>query len=65
MDEQKGRNVAKRLGLNVTGTIGILLKAEKLHLIDSTYEKIRDLKGKGFYLSDALLDDISKFKKSK
>lgn len=65
MDEQKGRNVAKRLGLNVTGTIGILLKAEKLHLIGSAYEKMRDLKGKGFYVSDALLDDISKFKNSK
>ncbi len=65
MDEQKGRNVAKRLGLNVTGTIGILLKAEKLHLIGNAYEKIRDLKGKGFYVSDALLDDISKFKNSK
>jgi len=61
MDELKGRNIAKGLGLNVTGTVGILLKAEKLHFIASAYEKMRELKGKGFYISDQLLDEISKF----
>jgi predicted nucleic acid-binding protein len=64
MDDQKGRTIAKKLGLKLTGTIGILLKAEKLHFIGSAYEKVRELKGKGFYIADALLDDISKFRVS-
>jgi len=64
MDDQKGRKVAKTLGLTFTGTIGILLKAEKLLLIESAHEKIKELKEKGFYVSDELLDDISRFKKS-
>lgn len=65
MDEQKGRAIARKLGLRVTGTIGILLKAEKLNLIDSAHKKMRDLKGQGFYVSDALLDDIAGVKHQK
>lgn len=65
MDEQKGRSIARRLELHVTGTIGILLKAEKLNLIESAQKKMRELKGQGFYVSDALLDDIAGFKHQK
>ena len=62
IDDLKARKVAETLELNVTGTIGILLKAEKLGLIDSAYNKARELRDKGFYVSGQLLDDISKFK---
>jgi predicted nucleic acid-binding protein len=48
--------------LTVTGTIGILLKAEKVGLIDSAHDKARELRDKGFYVSEQLLDDISKHK---
>jgi len=37
-----------------------LLKAEKLGLIESAYAKARELKDKGFYVSDELMEDISK-----
>lgn len=63
MDDQKARKVAETLGLNVTGTIGILLKAEKMGLIKSSYEKAKDLRAKGFFVSDELLEDILKFMK--
>ena len=36
------------------------LKAEKLGLIDSAHDKTKELRNKGFYVSDQLLDDISK-----
>ena len=62
IDDLKARKVAETLELSVTGTIGILLKAEKLGLIDSAYNKARELRDKGFYVSGQLLDDISKFK---
>lgn len=61
IDDQKARKVAKTLGLNITGTIGILLKAENLGLIESAYRKTKELREKGFYVSDELLDGISNF----
>lgn len=33
LDERKGRSVAKRLGLKVTGTFGIIIKAKDEGLI--------------------------------
>ena len=62
VDDLKARKVAETLNLNLTGTIGVLLKAEKLKLIDSAYDKTKELRDKGFHVSDQLLDDISKFK---
>lgn len=60
IDDLKARKIAETLGLDITGTIGILLKAEKLGLIESAYAKARELKDKGFFVSDELLEDISK-----
>lgn len=62
IDDLKARKVAETLELNVTGTIGILLKAENMALIESAYDKAKELRDKGFYVSDQLLDDISKRK---
>ena len=64
IDDLKARKVAERLGLNVTGTIGILLKAEEMGFIESAYNKAKELKDKGFHISDELLKDISKFKRT-
>jgi len=62
IDDLTARNVAKELGIKVTGTIGILLKAERAGLVKSAYEKATELKKKGFYLPDALLAKIKRFK---
>ena len=56
IDDVKARQVAERLELKVTGTIGVLLKAEKSGLINNAYEKITELKEKGFYISTELLN---------
>jgi len=48
--------------LIISGSIGVLLKAEKLGLIDSAFKKAQELKDKGFYVSDELLGKLSKFK---
>ena len=63
MDDLKARKVAENLGLKITGTIGILLKAESLALIDSAYDKAKELRDKGFYISDQLLDSLSRYSK--
>ena len=61
IDDLKARKVAETLGLKVTGTIGVLLRAEKLGFIESAYKKTKELREKGFYVSNELLDNISKF----
>jgi predicted nucleic acid-binding protein len=63
IDDLKARQVAEKLGIKVTGTIGILIKAEKARLINNAYEKAKELREKGFYVSDELLDEIKKFLK--
>lgn len=62
IDDSKARKIAEKLGVKVTGTIGVLLKAENLGLITSSYKKAIELREKGFYVSDELLEDIRLFK---
>ncbi len=62
IDDLKARNVAENLGLSLSGSIGVLLKAEKLGLIDSASKKTRELKETGFHVSNKLLAQISKYK---
>ena len=62
IDDSKARKVAENMGLKVTGTIGVLMKAERLGLIGSAYDKARELREKGFYVSEELIEEISRFK---
>ena len=64
IDDSKARRVAENMGLKVTGTIGVLMKAERIGLIESAHDKVRELREKGFYVFDELMDDIAKFEKS-
>lgn len=54
IDELQGRQEAERLGLRVTGTVGVLAEAAKLGLIDlkSTLTRLQQT---SFYISPALL----------
>ena len=54
MDENKGRSVAKRLGLKVTGTIGVLIKAKEKGLIGAGKDILAKLEKHGFWLSERL-----------
>ena len=54
LDESKGRLVAKRLGLKVTGTLGIIVKAKDRGLIKSGKEILDKLEEHGFWLSERL-----------
>ncbi len=58
IDDMKARNVAKELKIKITGTIGILINAEKSGIIKSAYKKAIELRKKGFYLPDGLLKQI-------
>lgn len=58
LDEALGRYHAKHAGLKVTGTIGILIKAKKLELISELKPLIFELKEKGVWLSESLIERI-------
>lgn len=62
IDDLKARKVAVALGLTISGSIGILLKAEKIGLIENAYKKAVELKNKGFYVSEELLAEMLKHK---
>lgn len=56
LDEREGRKVAKSLGLNVTGILGILLRAKQVGELESLHPVINDLMNKaGFRIAPELL----------
>ncbi|MDF5720889.1 MAG: DUF3368 domain-containing protein [Rhizonema sp. PD37] len=59
LDEREGRKIAKRLGLRVTGILGILLRAEQVNDLSSLPEVINQLREQaGFRIAPALLSEI-------
>jgi len=58
LDEALGRYHAKHAGLKVTGTIGVLIKAKKLGLISELKPLIFELREKGVWLSESLIEKI-------
>ncbi|MEA2068772.1 MAG: DUF3368 domain-containing protein [Verrucomicrobiota bacterium] len=61
LDDLAARNVAVELGLNVTGTLGVLLAAyKKGHLLDLS-GVVNQLKASGFRISSELVTSILKF----
>lgn len=58
IDEIKGRRIAKALQINIIGTVGIILLANKRGLISNPLDLILLLVNNGFRLSDKLLKMI-------
>lgn len=59
IDEHDGRTMALKLGLQVTGVIGILIRAKDRQLIPNVLPLLELLRREiGFYLSDRLLDVV-------
>lgn len=58
IDEIKGRKIARSLNIDIIGTIGIILLADKKGLIKDAIGIILKLVNKGFRLSDKLIDKI-------
>ncbi|NJN97415.1 MAG: DUF3368 domain-containing protein [Anaerolineales bacterium] len=56
IDEHKGRRYAKRLGLPLTGTIGILLTAKRNGLISALAPLINQLLKGGLFLAPELVE---------
>lgn len=60
MDELKGRQVAKQMGLNIMGTVGILMTAfdEELLLAEEIEQCIDVLRSNGRHISEKLYEQL-------
>ena len=58
VDERLARRHAKRLGLKLTGTLGILLRAKQVGLVDAVAPMIEQLRFGGIRLNDALVAEV-------
>ena len=60
LDEIMGRRYAKYLGLNLTGTLGVLLKAKEQGLIEAISPLLYELTQKSSWLNPKLISDVLK-----
>ena len=51
LDDNAAKKTAKYLGLPVTGTLGVLIKAKRMGIIESVKPLITELRKYGFYVS--------------
>jgi predicted nucleic acid-binding protein len=65
LDESLGRFHAKHHGLNVTGTIGLLLKAKQLKFITELKPLLFELRSKNVWLSDSFIENALNFANEK
>lgn len=54
LDDKQARSVAKKLGLEIVGTVGMFIKAKQNGLIDSLKALLDDLENNGFRMSGNL-----------
>lgn len=59
MDEKIGRNMAEYLGLTVTGTLGVLLKARNASLIESFREAAMLMRAQGIFYNESLVNRLA------
>jgi len=60
IDERIGRQVAEYLGLKITGTLGILLKAKTMEMIPSFSKAAMDMQRHGIRYNTGLIAKLAK-----
>jgi predicted nucleic acid-binding protein len=58
IDERRGRLVAREMGLDVTGSLGILLRAKRRGFIDAVGPRVAAMRHKGIWLTDSLVHRV-------
>lgn len=57
LDDKKARRIAQQLGLPITGTLAVLLRAKEQGLLASVRDVLDDLAAARFRISDALIEE--------
>jgi predicted nucleic acid-binding protein len=60
VDEFRGRREARRLGIEITGTLGVLVKAKQKGLIKELSPMLNQLHLAGFWISEAIAEEMLK-----
>lgn len=60
LDERMGRRHARRLGLRLTGTLGVLLRAKQQKLVPAVGPLILDMQAAGIRFGGPLVDQVLK-----
>jgi uncharacterized protein len=60
LDDKVARNTAKKLGLPTTGLVGILILAKEKGLIPEIGTLLEELRNKGYWLGDSLIEIAKK-----
>jgi len=60
IDERIGRDLAEFIGLKVTGTLGVLLKAKRLGLVPSFMDAVAAMQANGIYYHASLVEKLVK-----
>lgn len=58
MDDNAAKKTAKYLGMKVTGTLGVIMRAKREGLIDAVEPYIRALIEDGMYISPKIIDYV-------
>ncbi|MEM6766714.1 MAG: DUF3368 domain-containing protein [Bacteroidota bacterium] len=58
LDDYKARQLAVKLGLPVTGTLGVLIKAKNQEIIPSVIPILEKLKQTNFRISNQLVEEV-------
>jgi uncharacterized protein len=59
IDERIGRNVAEYLGLRITGTLGVLLKARQRGFLASFRDEVEAMRQAGIHYHPRLIDRLA------
>jgi hypothetical protein len=59
IDDKTARNIAEYLGINVKGTLGVLVEAKRKGLISSFKKPAFKMKEHGIRFSEQLINEIS------
>ena len=60
LDDMAARKTAKYLGLTVTGTMGVLVKAKQKHIIPAVKPILDEIMRNGFYISEKIVKMVLK-----
>ena len=58
LDDARARRVAERFGIRRIGTLGILRRAKKVGLIEKVRPLVEQLRDKGIYMRQSLVDAV-------